>query len=223
MKKFLKRIVAFCNKTWYGQLIADHFRCIYASDPLKIKLKICNEGSIRIKKKIIGCNNMLDVGDSSLLQNVRIIVHGSNNGIHIGKGCIFGERTKLWIEGNGCELYFGDGCTISHDNEFLCQENGKRIVIGNDCMFSHHINVRTSDSHPIFNETGERANSPQNVIIGNHVWVAPFSFIMKGVEIGEGAIVGSCAVVTKSVPEKCLVVGIPAKIVRDNVRWERYL
>lgn len=223
MKKFLKRIAAFCNKTWYGHLVADFLRCIYASDPFNSKLKINNNGSIRIKKTVIGRNNVFDVGHNSLLQNVRVIVHGNNNLIHIGNGCKLGERTKLWIKGNDCEIFIGDGCTVTHDNEFLCQECGKRISIGNDCMFSHHINVRTSDSHPIFNEAGERVNYPQDVIIGNHVWVAPHSIIMKGVEICDGSIVGSCAVVTKSFPCNSLIVGVPAKKVRDDVRWERYL
>ena len=163
------------------------------------------------------------VGKNSLLLNVDIIVIGSNNVIRIGDSCVIRDKTKIWIEGSGCEIVIGDGCSISHDNEFLCQESNRKIMIGMDCMFSHHINVRTSDSHPIFNELGERVNLPQDTIIGNHVWIAPHSIVMKGVEIGDGAIIGSCAVVTKSINKKCLAVGVPAKCVRENVRWERQL
>lgn len=43
----------------------------------------------------------------------------------------------------------------------------------------------------------------------------------KGCTIGDGAIIGSNAVVTKDVPRKSLAVGIPAKVVKENVSWKR--
>ena len=44
--------------------------------------------------------------------------------------------------------------------------------------------------------------------------------ILPGVTIGDGAIVAAGAVVTKDVPEKCMVAGVPAKVIKENVEWK---
>lgn len=102
------------------------------------------------------------------------------------------------------------------------QENNSKIIIGKDCMFSNHIIIRTSDSHPIIDvKTGERTNPAKNVIIGEHVWVAPNSEIMKGSIIGDGSIIGSQTMTGKQFPNQVLLVGRPAKVVKENVTWTR--
>ena len=58
------------------------------------------------------------------------------------------------------------------------------------------------------------------VVIGNDVWIGCRAIILPGVHIGNGVIVGAGAVVTKDVPEKCLVAGNPAKIIATNVTWK---
>lgn len=96
------------------------------------------------------------------------------------------------------------------------------IEIGEDCMFSNHIIIRTSDSHAIYsNETNKRINPAKPIRIGNHVWIAPGSEVMKGVVVGDGCIIGSQTMVTKDVPANCLVVGRPARVVKANIRWTR--
>ena len=59
----------------------------------------------------------------------------------------------------------------------------------------------------------------KEVIIGNKVWLATGAMIMSGVTIGDGAIVAAGAVVTKDVPERSMVAGVPAKVVKENVDW----
>ena len=60
-------------------------------------------------------------------------------------------------------------------------------------------------------------------IIGNDVWIAAHSIVLQGVKIGDGAVVGAGAVVTKDVPENTIVIGVPARFYRkrypDDV-WE---
>lgn len=102
------------------------------------------------------------------------------------------------------------------------QEENTCIIIGNDCMFSNHIIVRTSDAHPIYDlNSNKRINLPQSILIGDHVWVAPDSKIMKGAEVGNGSIIGSNTLVTKPIPQNSLAVGIPAKVIKENVKWTR--
>ena len=57
------------------------------------------------------------------------------------------------------------------------------------------------------------------VRIGNKVWIATNALILPGVTIGDGAIVAAGAVVTKDVPAKCMVAGVPARIIKENVEW----
>ena len=57
------------------------------------------------------------------------------------------------------------------------------------------------------------------VKIGNHVWIGTRAIIMKGVTIGDGAIIGAGAIVTKDVPSNSVVVGFPAKVIRENIEW----
>lgn len=52
------------------------------------------------------------------------------------------------------------------------------------------------------------------VKVGNDVWIGERAMIMGGVNIGDGAVIGACAVVTKDVPPYAVVGGVPAKIIR---------
>lgn len=133
-----------------------------------------------------------------------------------------GKDCSIWMEGNGIEINIGSNTTFTENVHLCAQEDDMRIDIGEDCMFSNSIIVRTSDSHPIYDSTtSQRINGALSVKIGNHVWIAPHSTIMKGVNIGDGAIIGSNTLVTRAVPPHCLCVGIPAKVVKTNINWTR--
>jgi galactoside O-acetyltransferase len=53
------------------------------------------------------------------------------------------------------------------------------------------------------------------VIIGKRVWIGFNAIVLKGVTIGEGAVIGAGSVVTRDVPPYCIVAGNPARIVRE--------
>lgn len=89
-------------------------------------------------------------------------------------------------------------------------------------MLSNHIIIRTSDSHSIYDlGTQIRLNSAMPIVIGNHVWIAPHSIIMKGAKIFDNAIIGSNTMVNKEVPVASLIVGMPMKVVKQNIHWTR--
>lgn len=58
----------------------------------------------------------------------------------------------------------------------------------------------------------------KDTIISDYVWIGARSTIMPGVTVGKGAVIGTCSVVTKNVPENAIVAGVPARIIgyRDN-------
>lgn len=97
-----------------------------------------------------------------------------------------------------------------------CEVNGE-VTIGNDVMMGPEVVIYTS-SHahdridiPMI-EQGSEETRP--VTIGNDVWIGRRAMIMPGVNIGNGCIIGAGAVVTKDVPDYCIVGGVPAKIVK---------
>lgn len=183
--------------------------------------KIDNRGCIRIRKDIRGQNNIISVGVGSRIHNAQIVISGDNNRLVIGEKCIIGPDCSFRLEGNNITISIGNESTFTRNCNFTAQENNMSIEVGLDCMFSNSIIVRTSDSHPIYNIAGERINPPCSVKIGNHVWIAPQTTIMKGVSIGDNVIVGSMSLVTKDIESNSLCVGQPARIIKKDIRWTR--
>lgn len=194
-------------------------KCFQRSE--KSELIVENQGLARIHKDIVGTGNKLLIGTGSVLYDAKIRIHGLNNTIKFGEYVCVGPGCSFWIEGDNCVISIGDKTSFTMGVHFCVQENGMEIKVGDDCMFSNSIIVRTSDSHPIYDENNIRINPAKDVHIGNHVWVAPNTKVMKGVCIGDGAIIGSDTMVTKDIPENSCAVGHPAKVVKSNIKWTR--
>ena len=172
------------------------------------------------RKEVIGKNNRVFIGKGTSLEHTVFRIVGENNTIFIGDNCRFGKGCSIWLEGNDVKITIGSNTSFTQYVHLNAQEEKSCITIGGGCMFSNSIIVRTSDSHPIFDvETGKRLNSAKSVVIGNNVWVAPDTKIMKGAIIGDGSIIGSNTMVGSVIPPNSLAVGMPAKVIRSNVRW----
>jgi acetyltransferase-like isoleucine patch superfamily enzyme len=83
-------------------------------------------------------------------------------------------------------------------------------------MIAENVVIRDSDNHQIL---GNNCRMTQPIIIGNHVWVGMNATILKGVTIGDGAIIAAGSIVTKDVKANTLVGGVPARILKENVEW----
>lgn len=93
----------------------------------------------------------------------------------------------------------------------------KEITIGENVAISENFTIWDSDAHEII---GHQSESAQPIKIGNHVWIGVNVTILKGVSIGDGAIIAAGAVVTKDIPAKCLAGGVPAKVIKENMEWK---
>lgn len=211
------RRVVYGNYTLY---VASHQLVHFFLKHLRGGLKVVNHGCAKLRKDVIGADNSITIGKGSLIHKMELYVRGKDNTVEIGKSCIIGHNCSIRIEGNGCNVSIGDGTTMTRDIHICVQEDGMSITIGKDCMFSNNIIVRTSDSHPIYKD-GQRINPPAPIVIGNHVWIAPETTILKGVVVGDNCILASKSLLTKSVAESCLVAGLPAKVVKTGVNWTR--
>lgn len=146
------------------------------------------------------------VKDNSL---IRI---GASN-YEIKKLLIWGESNQKFTIGKnfstlGCEL-------ISGSEDFLT------ISIGDNCMFDRNIVIRSSDGHCVIDKSGKILNYGKDIAIGNNVWIAGNVEVLKGVNIGSNSIIGHGSVVTKNCEESCTYAGIPAKLVKKDVTWQR--
>lgn len=139
-----------------------------------------------------------------------------------------GENAKLVSDGfmmyEGASICVLDGGILSlghnsYMNESLIQ-CANSITIGDDCAIASEVLIQDTDFHPILDEIGKEKPVSKPIVIGNKVWICAKSIILKGVTIGDGAIIAAGAVVTKDVPARCVVAGNPAKVVRENVIWK---
>lgn len=81
-------------------------------------------------------------------------------------------------------------------------------------------NNSTMKVNGVFSIISDSSKKTKPVCIGNHVWIGQRAMILKGVSIGDGAIIAAGAVVTRDVPAGCLAAGVPAKVIRKNVEWK---
>ena len=128
--------------------------------------------------------------------------------ITIGKFLM--SRGPLYLKSvNGGKLTIGENVFFNHNCSITCAEN---ITIGNYCMFANNLVVIDHD-HKMENgrATSELVSKP--VIIEEGVWCGANVIITKNVHIGTGAVIAAGAVVTKDVPARTMVAGVPAKII----------
>ena len=109
----------------------------------------------------------------------------------------------------GKNITVGRNIFINSDCKF--QDQGG-IYIGDDVFIGHNVVLATLD-HEI--DPDRRGIVPAPIKIGNKVWIGSGAIITKGVTIGEGSIVAAGAVVTKDVPERVIIGGVPAKIIKQ--------
>jgi acetyltransferase-like isoleucine patch superfamily enzyme len=180
-------------------------------------------GTALLKRTTItvrGQDNTIIIGDRVRLFDVTINVVGDGHTLRIEDGCAF-RKTDLVFEDNAGTITVGANTTIEGAH-IAAAENGSSVAIGEDCMFSQGIYIATTDSHSILDlASQERINPPQDVSVGDHVWVGAHVKIMKGVDVENGSILGMGSVVTRAVPANVAAAGNPARVVREDVSWVR--
>lgn len=137
-----------------------------------------------------------------IMENARLTYYGTRT---IQTGC----DLRVWP---GAELEIGSGY-FNSNVQIICQE---KIVIGNDVVVARDVVIRDSDAHKL-NSPGYQMKKP--VHIGNHVWIGARAMILKGVTIGDGAVIAAGAVVTQDIPAHAVAAGVPAKVIREDVVW----
>lgn len=114
---------------------------------------------------------------------------------------------------NNAKLNLGSGY-INRYCKIRCYSS---ITIGDNVAISENFSIWDSDAHAI---EGKEHLMIQPIIIGNNVWIGTNVTVLKGVTIGDGAIIAAGSVVTKDVPANCMAAGVPAKVIKEHVKWK---
>lgn len=184
-------------------------------------IRIGSKGIIKgVCIKIDGIRNVLEIKNPTTNLGLNIFIKGNNNHILIEENCVL-KNLSIWIEDDNNRVFIGKNTLICGDTKLSCIE-GKSICIGNECMFSDGIDVRTGDSHSVLDEKDNRINPSKDVVICDHCWVGHGVSILKGCTIEKNSIVATKSVVTKSFnKEGVIIAGNPAKIVKENINWDK--
>ena len=173
---------------------------------------------------VCGNNNHIVIGEGCTLRKISFFIRGSGNTIVIGDNCSL-YNAQFHMEQNDNEIRIGDGTTL-HGREYqpihMAVDEGSKILIGEDCMLAHSIQFRSTDSHSIVDLSGRRLNPAKDILIGNHCWIGLQCIILKGTEVAEHSVIAAGAVCSKKYLEPhCIIAGNPAKIVKQNIDWDR--
>jgi acetyltransferase-like isoleucine patch superfamily enzyme len=159
-------------------------------------------------------------------------------------GLLFlGRRLQLQV-GRGGRIRFGRFVWIGDGTKIRCHEGqveiGAKTVLGQDCTISAYKHVRIGEQCVIADRAmfidfdhgvvdverpiREQGIYKRDVEIGANCWIGYGACILRGVRVGDNAIVGTNSVVTRDVPANAVVGGVPAKVIRmrdvpETLRW----
>lgn len=210
MKKKLLYIIEFLN--YIPQILI--FKSIWLSLKCKCRFYVFKKCKLTIDDTAcLNINNYLYLNqpwenDQVLMSTIKIGKHAFlkvSNGFRIRGGAYISVADNAVLE-------LGSG-SINRNSNIACFNH---IIIGDDVTISENVVIRDSDNHEII-RNGFTMDSP--IVIGNHVWIGINSTILKGVHIGSGSVVAAGSVVTTDVPDRCIVGGVPAKILKTDIEW----
>ncbi len=155
----------------------------------------------------------------------------------------FGRRLELEVARRG-RVRFGKFVWIGDGTKIRCHEGeveiGQKTVMGQECTISAYQRVRIGEQCVIadramfidFDHGVVEVERPirlqgiykRDVEVGSNVWIGYGACILRGVRVGDNAVVGTNSVVTKDVPANAVVGGVPARVLRmreapERLRW----
>src|SRR3954454_820406 len=141
--------------------------------------------------------------------------------IELGRWSWIGHGTKIrcheGVVSIGAKTVLGQECTISAY---------KHVSIGRECVIADRVMMIDFDHGMVEVDRPIRLQGiyKRDVRVGNNVWIGYGACILRGVTIGDNAVIGTSAVVTKDVPPNAVVAGVPARVIRMReepctMRW----
>lgn len=165
------------------------------------------------------------IGKIFFAPSVRIVklpfsVLGMKN-ICLGKHFTSGKnlRIECFSKNKKKILFIGNDVKVNDYVHIACNESisiGDNVLIGSHVLITDHQHGKyngMSQDTP-FSKPDERALVGGGIVIEPNVWIGDMVAILPNVTIGEGSIIGTLSVVSKSIPPYCIAVGSPCKVIK---------
>lgn len=168
-----------------------------------------------------GGGNTMEVAPDVKIGRLSVTFDCNNGTFRIGgHGAVPAFRATVRV-GQDASVVIGDDVSATETCGMSAVE-GVTIRIGDDVMIASETHFRADDGHPIFDvTTGERVNPARDIIVGDHVWVGTRAVLLGGTIVGQGSVIGWGSIVKGRIPNNCVAAGVPARVVRRDVAWER--
>ena len=137
-----------------------------------------------------------------------------------------GSRVNFGVTGNLENVFVGQRTSIGDHCRFLSSR--AKVFIGDFVLVAPEV-VFVSGDHKTdvpgrcmadVHKGPEDSQYDSDIVVGNDVWIGTRSILLKGVHVGDGAVIGAGSVVTKDVPPLSVVAGNPARVIRARFRDE---
>ena len=172
--------------------------------------------------EIKGSNNTVILTPETIFKSSKIIIEADNANLSFGLSPEINNLSVFVRLGKNQKLKWGNGSTITGGYIELCETDAS-VTIGQDCMIGWHVSIVATDFHAVLDKKTKKVlNGPGNVVIGNKCWLGHGVRLLKNANIPDNTIVGAESVVTKKFKDNYTVIaGNPAKVVKNNVCWDR--
>lgn len=153
-----------------------------------------------------------------------------------GTGNVIRHNVEFYLT-EGAYIEIGNNCVIQNYSVFVLTKPDPKVIIGNNVVIGRNNIISSKSLIKIGNDTIigpfvqiidsghgyskgnliRKQDAPiKDVIIGDDVWIGSGARILKGVNIGNGAVVGANSVVTGDIPPFAIVGGVPAKVIKHR-------
>ncbi|TXN03425.1 acyltransferase [Methylobacterium sp. WL103] len=196
--------------------------------PVQVHIEFPNENAVTLSPKFLaesrgvvtikGRGNTIEIGEPFLPNAAHFTLTGGAT-IRVRPSSNL-NRLHVHALAEEVSINIGEWASFNGSSQIMAHERSS-IVIGTRCLFGDGCVVTSSDVHKILdNRTGERLNPARDIIVGDHVWIAPRVNLLRGATIGADSVVGTGAVVTGAFPPNVSIAGTPARIIREGITWE---
>ena len=121
---------------------------------------------------LIGKNNSVRLGKLRFSARIEIYINGENCLIEIAPDCFIDGTLKLWCEGDESKILIGKNVRFFGDAQIAALE-GTTVELTEDILLGPNVDIRSGDSHGIFDRADRRLNPSVSILIGKHCWMTP--------------------------------------------------
>ncbi len=177
-------------------------------------LRHMGRGTVIGRNVVLRCPGQVAIGDHVMLDDYVVLdAKGAHSQVTIGDQVLIGRSSILSC--NQAAIRIGNFVSIGPFVHFACKslvEIGSHVQIGSGVQIM--AGSHASDDPDI--QITQQERTSEGIVMGDNVWIGASATILDGVTIGNGSIVGAGSVVSKDVPPDSLVLGNPARVVKNR-------